>query len=108
MVKLTKDRIKLAESLYKHAVCRDDPYFSIEYIIEKILNVENKYCPECFKKINSVNSDTFAPVCDCGWIGNFIDLLTENQKKKEIRKLKLNNIKKQIKYGNKRHIRVHI
>lgn len=86
LVKLNINRINLAKSLFLKN-------FSDEYIIKKILNVENKYCPKCLKEICKLNPDNFGPICDCGWGGSFFDLLLKKQVILKLRKEKLNKLK---------------
>jgi translation initiation factor 2 beta subunit (eIF-2beta)/eIF-5 len=50
--------------------------------INRIISINYKYlfCPSCYKKIVTVDDDTFAPKCKkCGWTGPIIYCLSEEE-----------------------------
>jgi hypothetical protein len=58
------------------------PYFSVEFIVRNILHItedDNKYCPVCYGNKIHPDEETFKPICECGWKGNYEDLLPKNE-----------------------------
>ena len=38
----------------------------------------HRYCPVCYSDKIKPDEETWAPVCECGWTGNYTDCVDEN------------------------------
>lgn len=91
-IEILKAKIEFLKEVSKINDEVGNPYFNNKWLFENILNIKEIYCPTCLKVVSQHNDKTLAPECSCGWTGHMLDLLTEKEMKKELRKRKLDEL----------------